>query len=1027
MTQLTLHLLGAPRAECGDAPLITDTRKATALLAYLAVTAAGHTRDAVATLLWPDLDQTRARAALRRTLSSINAACDASWLLAAREHLALAQDGSVWCDVTAFQAALAECRSHGHPPEATCERCLAPLARAAELYADHFMAGFSLRDSVSFDDWQFFTAEGLRRDLAGLLERLVNAHTARHQWSEAIAYGRRWLALDPLHEPAHRRLMLLYAWSGERAAALRQYQVARDVLHRELEVAPLPETEALYAALREHREPQPPARAAGTAQSPPPALSADAGSQAAAPAESGASGASAPTWPLVGRDAERARVQAIVQGVRTQGTLLLLEGEAGIGKTRLAECLAAELEAQGLRVARSHCYQGELELAYAPVIQLLRAAAAQPGAAAALAQLEPHRLAELRRLVPELAGPAPDLGDADAPGARTRLFEAIAHALHVMLATPGRPGLLIVDDVHWADHASLDVIAYLVNRLTAWPLVVMLTLLSGEPEAEARVQRLLAEAQRRHLAQRLKLKRLDGAAVLALVQAAQLPGAEQTHAAPAQAHSAPAQAPDALQKLAARLHQAAEGLPFFVVEYLEALRVAQAGRFGMGEAPLPQPERVRDLMRTRLAHASEPALQLLATAAVIGRSFGFETVRTASGRSDDEALASLEELLARGLVRELDDGAFDFSHEQLRAVVYDDISLTRRRLLHRRVAEALLAHARLEGRDAAPLAATLGHHYELAAMPNEAATAYFSAGVRAADLYANHDAAVHLRKAAALGFAESVALQSRLGDVEALLGNYAEAIAHYTAARAALGRPRPLRLDAAGQPPDEAAGATPRAPAAETLALLMHKQARVCHRLGEYTQAAAHTRAALEVLPADSHALRSQLLADAALTAHRQGERDEALERARAALQQAELAATPAALAHAQTVLCHLARISGQQGEALAAGFESVAVAEELDDPPRLIAALNALALAHATAANPARALPLLERAIALCVRVGDRHSEAALHNNLADALHQTGAREPAMEELKRAVTIFAEIGSGAGLENAAIWQLTEW
>lgn len=176
-SDLKLHLLGAPRAECGDSPLITDTRKAIALLAYLAVTGNGHTRDAIATLLWQDLDQTRARAALRRTLSSIHSGCEAPWLRADREHIALAQDGSVWCDVNAFRAALAEMRTHGHAADVTCPRCMVALVTAARLYRDDFMAGFSLRDSIAFDDWQYFEAEGLRREFADTLERLVAVHT----------------------------------------------------------------------------------------------------------------------------------------------------------------------------------------------------------------------------------------------------------------------------------------------------------------------------------------------------------------------------------------------------------------------------------------------------------------------------------------------------------------------------------------------------------------------------------------------------------------------------------------------------------------------------------------------------------------------------------------------------------------------------------------------------------------------------------------------------------------------------------
>ncbi|MDP8928295.1 MAG: SARP family transcriptional regulator, partial [Actinomycetota bacterium] len=214
-------MLGAPLIEVGGAPIEVDTRKAIALLAYLAVTRRRHARDALAGLLWPEYNQTRARAALRRTLSSLGQARAAGWLEADRESVGLDRD-EVWVDVDRFRELLVECRAHGHPETGVCPDCLPPLSEAVALYRDDFLAGFALRDSAAFDDWQFFQAEDLRRELAGALERLSFGHGAKEEWEEAISHARRWLALDPLHEPAHRWLMQLYAWSGQRAGALRQ-------------------------------------------------------------------------------------------------------------------------------------------------------------------------------------------------------------------------------------------------------------------------------------------------------------------------------------------------------------------------------------------------------------------------------------------------------------------------------------------------------------------------------------------------------------------------------------------------------------------------------------------------------------------------------------------------------------------------------------------------------------------------------------------------------------------------------------
>lgn len=252
MTRLELRLLGPVRAVVDDAPLQVDTRKAVALLAYLAVTGTAHRRERLAALLWPDADPPRARGALRRTLSALRAGLGGRWVVADRASVRLDGDG-VWCDVTELDGLLAGARAAGDPEEA-----LARLTEAAALYRGDFLAGFGLRDSPEFDDWQFDTAETLRRDLAGALERLTDGCVRRGDVAAATAHARRWLSVDPLHEPAHRQLMRLYAWSGRREAALRQYAACVARLRRELDVVPLPETVALYEAVRAGRVGDPP-------------------------------------------------------------------------------------------------------------------------------------------------------------------------------------------------------------------------------------------------------------------------------------------------------------------------------------------------------------------------------------------------------------------------------------------------------------------------------------------------------------------------------------------------------------------------------------------------------------------------------------------------------------------------------------------------------------------------------------------------------------------------------------------------
>ncbi|HZF58504.1 MAG TPA: hypothetical protein VEZ19_08520, partial [Rubrobacter sp.] len=155
MSRTEILLLGAPRIEHDGATVEVDTRKATALVAYLAVTRRRHTRDAIAGLLWPEYNQTKARAALRRTLSSLSEARAQGWLEADRETVGLNREG-IRVDVDRFEELLAECRTHGHVETEVCLDCLPPLSEAVDVYRDDFMAGFGLRDSAAFDDWQFF-------------------------------------------------------------------------------------------------------------------------------------------------------------------------------------------------------------------------------------------------------------------------------------------------------------------------------------------------------------------------------------------------------------------------------------------------------------------------------------------------------------------------------------------------------------------------------------------------------------------------------------------------------------------------------------------------------------------------------------------------------------------------------------------------------------------------------------------------------------------------------------------------------
>jgi DNA-binding SARP family transcriptional activator/tetratricopeptide (TPR) repeat protein len=895
---LRIDVLGTTRIEVDGAPLRVDTRKATALLAYLAVTGGSHSRDLLVDLLWPDADPDRGRAALRRTLSVLRSALGGRWLAADRSAVGLDLEPDA-IDAWRFRRLVSEAGSGpGSIPH---------LSQAVALHRGELLAGFGLRDSAAFDDWQRAAGAEFRRELELALERLVAELAGCGRPGEALAPAQRRLALDPLHEPAQRALILLYAVTGHRAEALAQYRSCVRVLDRELGVRPLPETSALYDAVSEglpvawpdlERRPEP----------------------AVAVAELG----------LVGREAE---LEQLAAAVGPGGRLLVVEGEPGVGKTRLCEGALEAVRGAGGTAVQCRSHEGEAALPFGLIAAVLRAAAAA-GGADRLASVQGHWRAEAARLVPELGDVEQAAGDG--PGAQQRLHEGLAQVVSALLCDAD-PGLLFLDDLQFADPASLDMIAYLGRRLDDRPLTILVAWRSEEIGPEHAPLRRLA-------VQVIRLGRLSREHVVALAAQAGAP------------------------EHAARLWQETEGLPLFVVEYLAALRLPE---------PTDElPSGVRELLTARLDSVGETASQLISAAAVIGRSFDLETLREASGRGDEETADGLEQLTRRGLIVERAAG-YDFSHDKLRSLAYQRTSLARRRLLHRRVADAL----RARHGDAALIA----RHLLSAGMDAQAAEAFQTAGERARALHATSEALDAYRSALALGASEPAALHEAIGDLHALRGEYAAALQAYEAA-------------AATGPAD--------------LAGIEHKLGRVHDRRGDPELAERHLLAALEL---GGESARVQV--DRSLVAHRRGDGPAAVGLADRALELAGAAGDLQAIAQAHNLL---GMLTGETEHLQ----RSVELAEDLPDPSVLVAALNNLALASD---DGELAIALTERALRLSSEQGDRHREAALNNNLADLLHRAGREHESMGYLKRAVTIFAEIGSDEGGMQPGVWKLVEW
>ncbi len=910
---IDVRLLGPPRIERDGHPVAFDTRKAVALLAYLALSDRPRPREVLADLLWADVDVEHARGALRRTLSTLRGAVGAAQVESTRDHIRLVPGPDLTIDVQRFRALVAA----------------DDLESASLVFRGDLLEGFAVSGAPAFEDWQRAEAELLRRELATVLTSLAAAREATGDLTGALVVARRWLALDDLHEPAHRTLIRLLSASGDRAGALMQYRACVRILSRELGVAPLRETTLLYEAISQGTlEPPVPVR-------PPPRPE---------PA----------TPPLVGRDATLRALLADHRQSREHGQVTIIEGEAGVGKTRLAEEFLARVRGRGSVAVVGRAYADEFALAYAPVIEALRARLVVDSTW--LEHVPAEALRQAGRLVPELASPG--LGPAagmDEPGAAERFLAGVWETLIVATAGPS-PGVIMIDDAQWADEATLRLLAYGVRRLADRHVLVLLTWRSPHDHP---VRRVLAELARAGHGSVHGLRRLS------LEEVGQmLAGAHPDRPAAG---------------LRERLFAETEGLPFFLVEYLHAVD------FGSDEA-WNLPAGTRDLLRSRLDPVSETGRQILSAAAVLGRSFDAATVRTTSGRADEETVAALEELTQLGLVREgsLD---YDFSHDKLRAMVYADTSLARRRLLHGRAAQTTAD------------AAASARHLQLAGDDAAAAHAYVRAADQARSVYANAEAIGHLRAALALGHPDPSALHAGIGDLDTLKGDYAAGLSSY-----------------------EMAAATA---SADQLGAVEHRLGQVHHRRGDWALAEVHLLAALATSAGDEGEL-ARVTADLSLAAHAAGDPARAGELALQAYEQAVGAGDLRALAQANNLLGLLASSADHTDEAIAYLRASLELAERVGDVGAGIAALNNLALAHRAGGDLDQSLELTRLALARCTTLGDRHREAALHNNLADLLHAGGHPEEAMHHLKLAVSMFAEIGADEGPQ-PEIWKLVRW
>jgi DNA-binding SARP family transcriptional activator/predicted ATPase len=691
ISTLHIHLLGEFRLSYGDTPITTiDTSRLQSLLAYLMLhRQSPQSRTHLAFLFWPDSTEAQARTNLRKALHQLRRLLPeaTSFLNLEEQILQWRAAAPFTLDIAQFEEAVAradQAQQAGHQAAAR-----AALEEAVKLYR-----GDLLPDC--YDEWLLPERERLRQWFFRSLERLIQLLEDQRDYQAAIRYAQRLLRYDPLHEATHRQLMCLYALSGDRARAMRAYHTCATVLQRELAVEPGPTTREVYQRLLKMATP-----AAPTPDSP-----------TILAAES----------PLVGRQPEWQMLKTAWRtAANNQSHFVLVTGEAGIGKTRLVEELQAWAGQQGVATARTRSYAAEGRLAYAPVIDWLRSDVLQ----AKFTVLDEIWLTELARLLPELVVKYPDLPRPEPlteNWQRQRLFEALARA--ILTIAGNQPLLLVIDDLQWCDQETLEWLHFLLRFDPRARLLVASTMRSEEVGVDHPLRSLLLNLRNAELFTEIELGPLNESETKAL--------AEYTLGAPCDPDSA------------AYLYRETEGNPLFVVEMMRA-------RVGRGESFFPAPlhprtsaslpPKVQTVIETRLAQLSPQARELASLAATVGRAFTFDVLAQAADSHEDALVRGLDELWQRRIIREQGVDAYDFSHDKIRDVVYARVSIARRRLLHRRVAQAL------ETVYASNLDAVSGQvaaHYEQAGLPGQAIPYYQRAAEAARRLSANEEAIRHL-------------------------------------------------------------------------------------------------------------------------------------------------------------------------------------------------------------------------------------------------------------------------------------------
>jgi DNA-binding SARP family transcriptional activator len=678
---LTFRFLGDQQVTRDERPLRSALgRRGIELLALLAASKGKpQPRQRVAGLLWPDSSDTQALTNLRRELHALRSAVGPRAALVTADAGTLQWPGSP--DVDCDVATYLTLAEQADRGSAAGDRtAYREAARSAvDCYHGELLPG-------NDRPWLLQERQALHRTCVHLVDGLIRSYGDGDVGS-ALELADRRIQLEPFEETGYHTLMRLQILAEDRAAALRTYHRCASMLDRELGVVPGPTIADLYRQLvARPQDGQQPASPGGPSQRRRPGL--------------------------VGRRSEMQQLLTRWQQAGREGAGLgLVTGEAGIGKSRLLEEFATTVQGPAVRVLRGRCFAGRGQPALAPVAQWLGSTDLQPR----LRQIDPTSRAEVERLLSQ-PGSLPTAGNRAMADAwkRRQFFEGLNHAL----IDRTTPTALLLDDVQWCDTHTASWLPLFLSAARGAPILVLAAGRTEELAENREITDMLRQLRQGGCLWEIALAPLDRAETASL--AAQMVGKRLSD--------------DEVEHWS----ETTGGFPLFVVEY------SRAAEFQSNDLrQVEQPERVHTILQRRLDQLSPSARDVASMASCVGRDASLEMLCEASDLSPELVVDAVDELWRLRIFKGVGANTYDFSHDLLRDAAYASLDDVRKRLFHRRIAQAVeLVH----GGDLDRNATLLADQYGKAGEPRRAIRYHLVAADQAAALFANSDSVQHYTK-----------------------------------------------------------------------------------------------------------------------------------------------------------------------------------------------------------------------------------------------------------------------------------------